>query len=199
MKTNNRFFIKQTITFVILSSFLYSCVHVGFALENEEESLYDVAEVVLIPYMDTVKTMHKTAIVKFGFNGIYNEENIQQYESPDPRKKYLFSIIGHVTPTVKLNSFSYTDTKGNIIPSILYYKTRNGGVNIIDSFPIVFTNEMVKEKEIIGLSIFAECNQSQKSLKTVIVNYDIEVGSIHYLKSIKYEKKLVWEIRPKLF
>ena len=69
-------------------------------------------------------------------------------------------------------------------------------MNIIDTLPIVFTAEMVKELEMVTLTIWAECSQSSKLL---YVNYDIEVGDTHYVKSIKYTKKLVWDMRPKIW
>ena len=73
-------------------------------------------------------------------------------------------------------------------------------VNIIDTLPIVFTAEMVKELEMVTLTIWAECSQSSKSIKKLLyVNYDIEVGDKQYIKKCQYKKKRYWDIRPKIW
>lgn len=190
-------FMKKLIVFIILSCVSSSCIVVGFALANENGSLDDVYEAVPIPGIDTSLSVRKKALVEFGFKS-YNEENILQYNSPEPRLKYCFNVLARTNPTVKLNSFSFTDAKGDTIPSVLYYRTQNRVV-IIDTLPIVFTAEIIKEKGIYGPRIFAECSKSEKSINKLYVNYDIEVGDTHYVKSIKYTKKLAWDMRPKIW
>ena len=190
----------KMIVFIIISCVFCSCVDTGLILLNEMDKNYDVYEAVPIPGIDTSMTTCETAGVEFGFNVIYNEGDIQQYSSPDPRLKYHFKVLAPTEPTVKLNSFSFTDANGDTIPSVLYYRTQNRVVNIIDTLPIVFTAEMVKELEMVTLTICAECSQSSKSIKKLLyVNYDIEVGDTHYVKSIKYTKKLAWDMRPKIW
>ena len=195
----NRAFIFKLFFFLILSCFLCSCVSIGLDLYNENNDIYDVNEVVPIPGIDTSMTARKIAYVEFGFNVFYNEEDIQRYGSTYPRLKYFLQVLAPTVPTVKLNSFSFTDANGDTIPSVLYYRTQNRVVNIIDTLPIVFTDDMVKKLEMVTLTIWAECSQSGKSIKRKLyVNYDIEVGDKHYIKNIKYTKKLVWDIRPKI-
>ncbi|MBR4339620.1 MAG: hypothetical protein IKN37_08085 [Bacteroidales bacterium] len=190
----NRAFIFKLFFFLILSCFMCSCIAVGLSLENKDEDVYDVYEAVPVPNIDTVPP----ASVDFGFNFLYNEEDIQ-YKSLIPRLKYLFQIHGYIKPTVKLNSFSFTNAKGDTIPSVLYYRSGKREVHIIDSLPIVFTDEMIKEQNIItGIRIFAEGSRSELFLWTLYVNYDIEVGDKHYVENIKYTKKLLWDVRPKM-
>ena len=144
-----------------------------------------------------------------------NEDDIQKYNSSRPRLKYYFSIPTPVLPTVKINSFSFTDKKGDTIPSILYYRTvgelleivevggnswekRDRVVNIIDSLPVIFTDSIKKEKKMAGgFTVFAECSQSYASIKTIYINYDIEVGDKRFVKHIKYKKKWYIDMRPK--
>ena len=187
---------KQLIVFIILSCVSSSCIVVGFALANENDSLDDVYEAVPIPGIDTSLTVREKAVVEFGFTANY--DNILQYSSHEPRLKYRFEVIARIDPTVKLNSFSFTDAKGDTIPSVLYYRTQNRVV-IIDTLPIVFTAEILKEKGMYSPTIFAECSKSEKSINRLYVNYDIEVGDTHYVKSIKYTKKLAWDMRPKFW
>ena len=189
---------KQLIVFIILSCVSSSCIVVGFALANENDSLDDVYEAVPIPGIDTSLTVREKAVVEFGFTANY--DNILQYSSHEPRLKYRFEVIARIDPTVKLNSFSFTDAKGDTIPFVLYYRSKNGKVvNIIDTLPIVFTAEILKEKGMYSPTIFAECSKSEKSINRLYVNYDIEVGDTHYVKSIKYTKKLAWDMRPKFW
>lgn len=198
MKTSI-FFMYKMIFFFIISCVLCSCVSTGLGLVNKMHDTYDVYEAVPIPGIDTSMTTRKTASVGFGINFLYNEEDIQQYSSPDPRLKYYFEVLAPTEPTVKLNSFSFTDANGDTIPSVLYYRTQNRVVNIIDTLPVVFTAEMVKEQEMATLTIWAECSQSYKSIKVINVNYDIEVGDKQYIKKCRYKKKRYWDIRPKLW
>lgn len=197
---NSVFFMGKMIVFIIISCVFCSCVDTGLILLNEMDKNYDVYEAVPIPGIDTSMTTCETAGIEFGFNVIYNEGDIQQYSSPDPRLKYRFTVLAPTEPTVKLNSFSFTDAHGDTIPSVLYYRTKNRVVNIIDTLPIVFTAEMVKELEMVTLTIWAECSQSSKSIKKLLyVNYDIEVGDKQYIKKCQYKKKRYWDIRPKLW
>ena len=198
MKTSI-FFMYKMIIFIIISCVLCSCVTTGLELVNGKNDTYDVCEAVPIHGIDTSKTTRKTASVEFGINFLYNEEDIQQYSSPDPRMKYYLQVLAPTEPTVKLNSFSFTDAHGDTIPSVLYYRTKNRMVNIIDTLPVVFTAEMVKEQEMATLTIWAECSQSYKSIKVINVNYDIEVGDKQYIKKCRYKKKRYWDIRPKLW
>lgn len=198
MKTSI-FFMYKMIFFFIISCVLCSCVSTELGLVNKMHDTYDVYEAVPIPGIDTSGTTRKTATVKFGINFLYNEEDIQQYSSPDPRMKYYLQVLAPTEPTVKLNSFSFTDAHGDTIPSVLYYRTKNRMVNIIDTLPVVFTAEMVKEQEMATLTIWAECSQSYKSIKVINVNYDIEVGDKQYIKKCRYKKKRYWDIRPKLW
>lgn len=188
----------KSLVYIILSCILNSCVWVGFALENKNQGP-DVREAVPIPNSETTDTAFKTATVEFSFNYIYNEKDILQYDSPEPRLKYFFNIIAPVEPTVKLNSFSFTNARGDTIPSILYYRTKHRKVNIIDSLPIMFTADLVTELKMSTLTIWAECSKSEKEVNILFVNYDIMVGDKHYVKSIKYKKKLVGEIRPQIW
>ena len=190
-------FMKQFIIFIILSWVLCSCVTVGFALNNEDGSSTDVCEAVPIPGIDTSLTARKTALAEFGFTANYDDR--LHYSSPEPRLKYCFKVIARIEPTVKLNSFSFTDAKGDTIPSVLYCRTKNRGVYIIDTLPIVLTDEIVKEKGMYGPTIIAECSHSCKSIKKLYVNYDIEVGDTHYVKSIKYKRKWFLDIRPQIW
>lgn len=149
----------KMIIFIIISCVFYSCVDTGLILLNEMDKNYDVYEAVPIPGIDTSMTTCKTAGVEFGFNVIYNEGDIQQYSTPDPRMKYYLQVLAPTEPTVKLNSFSFTDAHGDTIPSGLYYRTKNRMVNIIDTLPVVFTAEMVKRQGMATLTIWAECSQ----------------------------------------
>lgn len=198
MKTSI-FFMYKMIIFIIISCVFYSCVDTGLILLNEMDKNYDVYEAVPIPGIDTSMTTCKTAGVEFGFNVIYNEGDIQQYSTPDPRMKYYLQVLAPTEPTVKLNSFSFTDAHGDTIPSVLYYRTKNRMVNIIDTLPVVFTAEIVKRQGMATLTIWAECSQSYKSIKVINVNYDIEVGDKQYIKKCQYKKKRYWDIRPKLW
>ena len=201
---------KNVVFIVLLSCVLSSCVDTGFLLYNEDGKFYDVYEGITVPILDTVVKVG----LDFAINGMYNEEDIQKYSSSRPRLKYYFSIPTPILPTVKLNSFSFTDKKGDTIPSILYYRTvgevleivevagnswekRDRVVNIIDSLPVIFTDSIKKEKKINGFVIFAECSQSYASIKTVYINYDIEVGDKRFVKQCKYTKKRYWDWRPK--
>lgn len=194
---NSVFFMGKMIVFIIISCVFCSCVDTGLILLNEMDKNYDVYEAVPIPGIDTSMTTCETAGVEFGINVIYNEEDIQQYSSPDPRLKYYFEVLAPTKPTVKLNSFSFTGANGDTIPSILYYRTQNRMVNIIDTLPVIFTDEMVKKLDMSPLIIWAECSQSYKSIKIVNVNYNIEVGDKQYIKKCQYKKKRYWDIRPK--
>jgi hypothetical protein len=146
--------------------------------------------------------------------------------SSHPRFKYAFSIPTPVLPYIKLNSFSFTDKDGSTIPCILYYKTDNKNdsvikyitgtvydlyetiyyntayttfatiINIIDSFPAIFTNDIKSDRM---FEIYAECSQSYRETKLIYVNYDIEIGNKRYIKHVKYESKWHLDIRPKLW
>lgn len=206
----------------------FGWVDTGFLLYNEEGKFYDVSEVIHnIPkaMFEVTEFYHiekKTYVpisgdVSVDF-AIGNDEDIQKYSSDslNSRLKYRFIIPTPVLPTIKLNSFSYTDKNGNIIPSILYYKTEGEVlgiikvgdisweetdiiINIIDSLPVIFTNRIKKDMENMTFEIFAECSQSYVSIDTVYINYDIEVGNKRFIKQCKYSKKQYWDRRPKFW
>jgi len=224
-----RYIKLEVVVFLLLCHILSSCVDIGRTLESEN-GYSDVSEAILIP--DTlipVKEFYRdgekiplsdpyTVSLHFGIPTYLNVDDIQTYNSNLPRLKYHFSIPCPVLPPVKLNSFSFTDKKGDTIPCILYYKTRdttnkvvtdiiiNGSylvtdgivINIIDSFPAIFTNDIKKEMSG-GFTVFAECSQSYASIKTVYINYDIEVGDKRFVKQCKYTKKWYFDMRPKLW
>jgi len=183
---------------ILLSIFCISCVSIGRDLVNEEGTYTDV-----YGYFNVPERVRITFEVP---DYLYNVENIQNYDS-DPlqkRFKYSFCIPTPVLPVVKLNSFSFTDEKGNIIPCILYYKSddkTDGSViiNIIGNLPAVFTNDIKKEFNVRSFEIFAECSQSFRQTETIYVNYDIEVGDTRFVKQIRYRKKFFFDWRPKLW
>ena len=184
------FVMKKIIVFIVLPCILLSC-SIGRTLENEKRTSVDIGKCITVPIFDTVTKVY----LEFAINGYYNEEDIQKYaSSKSSRLKYYFSI-SRPLPIVKLNSFSFTNEKGDIIPCILYYRTMGRVVNIIDSLPVIFTDSIIKERKMIGFQIWAECSQSYASIKTVYINYDIEVGSERFIKQCKYEKKWFFEIR----
>ena len=192
---------------------LYSCVDTGLSLDNENGTSHDVCDFFVISILDTMANVR----IDFAINGMYNEEDIQKYSSSHSRLKYYFSVTPHL-PIIKLNSFSFTSEKGDTIPSVLYYKTRDTNnkivtdiivndsflvvdgtiINIIDSFPAIFTNDIKNEMKG-GFRIFAECSKSYREIKTININYDIEVGNEHFIKQCKYEKKRYWDWRPKIW
>lgn len=187
---------KKLIILAIISSVLFSsCITGGFDLFNERRTLYDVSG--FVPFSTVAGT--DTADVEFG---VETGNDIQQYDTDTQyvRFKYYFKVLYYIgspiIPTVKLNSFSYTDAQGDTIPSILYYY---GGpeweLHIIDSLPVIFTEEMLKQQEY-GFKIYAECNQSYKSTREIYVNYDIKVCDSSYVKHVKYERKLYLDMRP---
>jgi len=179
---------------VIFLVFCISCVSIGRDLFNEEGTYTDVYGYFYVPEMVSIT---------FEQNVMYNEEDIQKYDSYPlhERFKYRFSIPTPVLPVVKLNSFSFTDRKGNIIPCILYYKSddkTDGSViiNIIGNLPAVFTNDIKKDMNNRSFVIFAECSQSIRQIETIYVNYDIEVGDTRFVKQIKYRKKIYFDWGP---
>ena len=187
------FVMNKNIVFIVISAcVLSSCVSTGFLLRNEENKSYDIYEWVPVFLFDSTRTVHMVF-------GLSSDEDIQKYSSSRSRLKYSFSI-SRPLPIVKLNFFSFTNEKGDTIPCILYYKTVINDkvlVNIIDSLPIIFTDSIMKERKMaIGFNIFAECSQSYASIKTVYINYDIEVGGERFIKQCKYEKKRYWDWRP---
>ena len=182
---------------MILSYTLSSCmVDTGLSLKNRTKTSYDVNEYITVSILDTMRDVHIT----FGLNVFYNEEDIQS-ESSDlsyEKLKYHFSIPYPILPIVKLNSFSFTNKNGDTIPSILYYRTIGRRVHIVDSLPVIFNDDIKRKEEMIVPLIWVECSQSYASIKTVYINYDIEVGDKRFVKQSKYTKKRYWDWRPKL-
>lgn len=184
----------------MLTGILSSCmVNLGRRVVNAKGSFYDIYEYITVPVPDTVSSIS----VNFGLNpGGMGDDDIQQYSSDSllPRLKYQFSIPCPVLPTVKLNSFSFTRKKDNdTIPFVLYYRTDGREVHVIDSLPVVFTNEIKKNLKIVPFEIFAECEQSYASTKKVYIHYDIEVGDKRYVINSKYKKEWYTDWRPKIW
>lgn len=170
-----------------------SCISFIERLENQEGNFYDVS----------------TGKMEFGLLIGRNEGNVQEYEN-DPgqeRLKYLFRVDGlDIIPTIKINSFSFTDKEGNIIPSVLYCRTKGADreVYIIESLPVLltidFANDMqmyhfYEEMKIYDLNIFAECSLSYIGTKSVYINYDIEVEDMRFVKQCKYRRRLILDWR----
>ncbi len=246
---------KKIVFIAVLFCSLPSCVNIYKRFENDEGKFYDVYEAINIPdSLFSTKVFYSTYIkdydtisgdvsvsLDFGIPYISYDDDIQEYDN-DPsqsRFKYAFQIPTAVLPNIKLNSFSFTDKKGNIIPSILYYKTDNTNsrylgktvdslwkillatnfadvtvdkeydslseiyhkpiINIIDSFPAIFTNDVKKNMEHRTFEIYAECSQSYRATKLIYVNYDIEIGNKRYVKQVKYESKWRMDWRPKFW
>ncbi len=207
---------ERIVIYIIASCLLSSCkVEVGKMLVNEKGTFSDVDEYIIVPdSMFAVKEFYhiekKTYVsidgevrVVFGLNaGGRNDNDIQTYNGSDslyPRIKYHFIIPTPVLPTVKLNAFSFTDKKGNAIPCILYYRTVDNEVRIIDSLPVVFINEDAENMLFTMFRVYAECCQSYASTKTIYINYDIEVGNKHFVRQIKYRRKNYVDWRPKFW
>jgi hypothetical protein len=181
---------------------------VGIILENEEGNISDVYEFATMPksmFADTefYHIEKKTYVpisgdvfLNFGMLSGVNEEDIQTYSNDDPRLKYHFLVATPVLPTIKLNSFSFTNKKGETIPSILYYRTDGRVVHIIDNFPAIFTNDIKKDMRHRSFIIFAECSQSYAATKTIYINYDIEVGNKRFIRKAKYREKWYIDWRP---
>ena len=185
---------KKVIVVLLLYSVLYSCTNSPYkSFENEGGLSYDVYKSIAVPFLDTV--------VKVSLEfGITSDDDIQKYDSDSlPRLKYSFHMPCPVLPNVKLNSFSFTSEEGNIVPSILYYRTDGRVVHIIDSLPAIFTNDIKKHMKNRSFEIFVECSQSYYETKIIYVNYDIEVGGKQFVKQVKYEGKIKPDRRPKLW
>lgn len=185
---------------MVLSCFLSSCmVDVGRRIVNEKDSFYDVYDFITVPVLDTVSKIS----VEFGLNpGGMGDDDIQQYSSDSllPRLRYQFSIPCPVLPNVKLNSFSFTRKKDrDTIPGILYYRTDGRVIHIIDSLPVIFTNEIKKNMKNMTFTIYAESEQSYASTNSIYINYDIEVGNQRFIKKTKYSKKWYSDWRPKIW
>jgi hypothetical protein len=130
--------------------------------------------------------------------GLVSDDDIRKYtnDSLHTRLKYSFLMPCRELPVVKLNSFSFTKDN-DTIPCSFYYRTDGRKVNIIDSLPAIFTNDVKRNITNRSFEIFAECSQSYYETKTVFINYDIEVGDKRIIKSIQYRRKWFFDFRPK--
>jgi hypothetical protein len=168
-------------------------------LVNEDGLEYDVREDITASVADSTTNV----FVEFVLNpsGVGDEDIFQYHtDSLHIRLKYEFNILGPVLPTVKLNTFSYTRKENSdTIPCVLYYRTDDMVAHIIDSLPVVFTNEITKEMEVRGFAIYAECEQSYKSTDKVYIHYDIEVGDKRYIVNSKFDTKWSFDWRPKFW
>jgi len=180
--------VLQYFLIVIFFILCISCVSISRGLVNEEGKWDDIWSDYEVP---------EKVWINAGIAITISNDDIQKYSSAplqDPRLKYRFDVSTPVLPVVKLNSFSYIDKDGNIIPCILYRRLQ-GFIYIIDELPVVFLDD----KERGGCEIFAECSQSYWQTKMIYVNYDIEVGNTRFVKHIKYSKKTFFDWRPKFF
>ncbi len=188
---------NRVVIYILLSCALSSCqVDISKGLINEEGDFYDVWEYITVPNSEFKVSL------KFGLNADLSfDDDIQTYTSDSlySRLKYRFGIFTSDLPTIKLNSFSFTNKNGDTIPSILYYRTVDNDVHIIDSLPVTFTNDIKEHMRHKSFQVYAEGSQSYVSTKMVYVNYDIEVGDKYYVKHVKYKGQRFWDWRPKLW
>ncbi len=217
---------KKIVVFILVCMVASSCIGIGRVLVNADKDFVDVSEKVEVPvsqlpvnyfysYKDEKETISDPYRVRVEFGVTSKNVDILTYDSKHPRFNYYFEFPCPILPTIKFNSFSFTDKNGDTIPCVLYYKTDDTlhmirkriidslyvetyrqVINIIDSFPIVFTND-IKYNAVFG--IYAECSKSERELKEIVVNYDVEVGSKRYIKHVTYKKKTFFDFRPKIW
>ena len=162
------------------------------SLVNEEEKQYDIDDYYNVP--ERVRIQFELCIA-------IGDADIQGYDSDskNSRLKYRIIIPTPILPIVKLNSFFFTDKKGNIIPSIIYYRTNNNEAHIIDNLPVIFTNDIKQHMRNEMFQIFVECSQSYNETDFIYINYDVKVGTEHFRKQSKYSKKTFFDWRPKIW
>ena len=117
-------------------------------------------------------------------------KEIKKYSSDTskPRLAYIFGFHAPTIPDIKIHSFSFTRLNGDVIPSVLYYKCLDG-VEIIDSFPIIISENTPKKRLFNGLDMVAECSESYYKTKNIYINFDMEVGGVRVDTSILYSRK----------
>jgi len=117
-------------------------------------------------------------------------KEIKKYNSDTskPRLAYTFAFLAPTIPDIKIHSFSFTRLNGDVIPSVLYYKCLEG-VEIIDSFPTILSENTLKKRNSNGLYMVAECSESFNKTNKVYINFDMEVGGVRVDTSILYTTK----------
>lgn len=117
-------------------------------------------------------------------------KEIKKYNSDTskPRLAYTFAFLAPTIPDIKIHSFSFTRLNGDVIPSVLYYKCLEG-VEIIDSFPTILSENTLKKRNSNGLRMVAECSESYYKTKNIYINFDMEVGGVRVDTSILYSRK----------
>ena len=139
--------IKIGILLIGLSGILSSCV-VYNEWHSEEGFIFDVSDFLYafdIERNDSVKDLE----VYFSLSNCSHGIRFDKSKSPLHTLRYNFHISSPyyvsslVIPNVKLNSFSFTDEKGDTIPTILYVQLLNYKKELlIDTLLELLTDEM---------------------------------------------------------
>ena len=193
-----KFKIKIGILLIGLSSILSSCV-VYNEWHSEEGYIFDVGDFLYIFDSESNDSIKELEVYFSLYNCSHGIKSKEAKSSPRTLS-YSFHISSSyrvsspIMPDVKINSFSFTDKKGDTIPTVLYVKLLNKRKILIDTLLNSLTDEVKNETKYDCIHIIAESEQSCYNTKLFYVNYDIEVGNKRYLKQIKYKRKWFFDI-----
>ena len=185
--------LKICILLISLCSVFHSCV-VYNEWHSEEGYIFDVSDFLYVfdnERNDSVKELE----VYFSLDNCSHGIKSKEFESSPRTLSYSFHISSSyrvsspIMPNVKINSFSFTDNKGDTIPTVLYVKLLNKRKILIDTLLSSLTDEVKNETKYDCVHIIVESDKSCYNTKLFYVNYDIEVGNKHYINQIKYRRK----------
>ncbi len=179
MKINFSMFMKKRnlFLFCLIGVLCNSCITSDLRNVNTDME-WDFKEILTVP--DSVS-------LQFGRD--YNGGKMSYKFSIDPDKDSLFTGI------IKLNSFSITLEKGGTPISYQTVQYMYYGDTILNDYRIEKINTLpfmwhMKDKKEPYFTIYIEYNISERKIKQMFVNYDIEIGNKRIVRTeIEYKKK----------